>query len=327
MDCNEIKTQYQKIKTKQANFHALALDLRTNRASLVAIKKEIQSLLVWFEKNLPPRWQIRLRGQCNPFAEVYQSNKQSIPNREVTIIDLKKQLLEDTQVYNNCDLATWTDAIRNYMGKQLNKISAEKQKIIIQELRAGAIPIFMPGRIVQYENFYNTLRDSLIPVFISPGKKAQTMGASVELVAREFFDYIEQHQSVDVPEKPYILLVKPTNHADIKDIPMQNMENAIRQENIKRKKKQKEPVSQMMPMEYATMVKVFTERAVQMGFQSIYPPGFNAHTQFINRQVAAEDVILTGFFTDLLGGNMNFFAGSSSGLESCNIRIVVRVLF
>jgi len=321
--CNEIKTKYQKIKTKQSDFHVLAMDLRTNRVPLVVIKKEIQALLVWFENNL--EMMIQVENMPSPFAEVYTDNGLPIPEKETQIINLEKQLKEDCAAYRACGLSAWADNIETILPR-LKKIIGENKGRIAREMQEGAIAIFMPGRAVQYANAVETLKKKLKPVWKAVGTENTVVVGYLDrpdLIAE--LEKIAREKTLDIPEEPYLMLTKPTRSPEFTGKTVDDQIAEIIERNKTRKKENKPEEFSMMPTEYAAMQKFFTMRAKrEKRFKNWEPLDSGTFTRFVSIHLSSRDVVAYARWAAYAGqlsfGGVVVIAHSNSG-----VRLVVRL--
>jgi len=327
--CNEIKNKYQEIKTKQNDFRALASDLRTNRAPLVVIKKEIKALLVWFENNL--EMIIKVENMPSPFAEVYAYNDLPIPEKETQVIDLEKQLKEDCEAYRVCGLSAWADNIETFLPR-LKKMISENKGGIAREMQEGAIAIFMPGRAVQYANAVETLTQKLKPVWKEQGEEKTVNDGYLtgdHLIAE--LEKIAKEKTVDIPEEPYLMLTKPTQRPELTSMTVDEQIVEIVERNKKRKKGNKPAEFAMMPTEYAVMQKFFTARAKNLKnndgkglFEKLDPLEIATFIRFVSIPLSPRGFVAYGYWNPS-GCRLYFAHGGVDAASSGGVRFAVRL--
>jgi len=326
MDCNEIKTQYQEIKTKQADFHALASDLRKNRVPLVVLKKEIQ---LWFENNL--EMIIYVKNMTSPFEAAYEIDRLPVPERKTQIVDLENQLAEDCAEYYECGLASWAEDIEK--GKpRLKKIIGENKGRIARELQEGAIAIFMPGRAVQYANAVETLTKKLKPVLKDYGEEKKVKDG--HLTWKHFMEELEKiarEKTANIPEDPYLMLTNTTRLPEFIEMTLDDQLAEIVEKNKKRKKENRPVEFSMMPTEYAAREMFFTARAERMTneagdrlFRCVNPLDANFYVRFVSMNKGILGDSLVGYWTHH-ERQMRFEFGDSTAVSYTGVRLVVRL--
>jgi hypothetical protein len=328
-NCKDIQIQYAELCSKVKLFKPFTVDFRKNLKVANGIKKEIIGLLEVLEDVVD--WKIKVENMPSPFVEVYTKNGLPIPKRETLRIDLIKQHEEDCVAYRKCGLGMWAKDVLKFRPR-LKRLSKETKEQIAKEIQEGAIPIFMPGRMVQYANVIETMTEKLIPKWRENGKNIKARGCfifEVELLIKALRG-IAKKRTEGIPEEPYLMLTRPTQRLELTSMNL----NAQVAEIIKRNENRRN-VNRMMefsitPVEYAVLQKFFTMRASRnKEFKNLEPLDEKSFTRFVTlplySKVIGEYVVPSAqwYPTD---GHLDFGEDTTEAYPSRGVRFVVRIL-
>ncbi len=247
-------------------------------------------------------------GAQNPYREALRGS--GLPNIEQhplaaekrdLALDLIEILGSDQESYRSAGLTAWAKDVAKFNWSQL---TAEKFKIIEQEIADGAIPIFMPGRLVQLDTTVEDFTKRLKPTWIKEGEQQ----AVADAYRRDYFANLIKDKATelvkDVPTRPYLSLQKPTQNPEPrtcnKTVPEQLEEFASIQKT--RESSGKSPVYVTSPAEYAALQKRFTERVStlcetnNLKPNTINPLDSNTWTRFISLAVSSVGSVPNGYF-------------------------------
>jgi hypothetical protein len=284
MDCKQIQQQYEKLSVNRRLYRdAQKIGFKKERITALACKKNIESALLALSEVLGAK--IRVENMPSPFAEVYTDNGLPVPEKETREIDLEAQVNEDLSAYRGCKLERWADNIEKSRSR-LKHLSKEKKEIISKELQEGAIAIFMPGRDVMFSLTMEELTQKLKPFWKQSGAEQSVADSYLWEHIGELIKAKAKELVADVPEKPYILLTKPTQSPEerTKDKTVEDQNKELVKINKERRKKGKTPQYDMKPQEYVALQKFFTERACQSAggtFNEVEPLDKDTWTRFI----------------------------------------------
>ena len=281
MTCQQIKKLYDELIVKIDSFISLEPDFKGNRAQAISLKKEIERIFTDIEKTFNAK--ITVENMPSPFAEVYTANGLPVPEKETQIIDLEKQLEEDCKAYRDCGLESWAEDIEKFLPR-LKKMRRSVKEQIEREMQDGAIPIFMPGRAVQYAEAVETLTKKLKPESLDNGQQKTVKDGYLtwEYLINEL-KKIAKEIIGDVPEEVYLMMTKPTQKPEFTSMEVKTQKAAILKMSNERKKERRAPVFSIMPPEYAATQKFFTARAKRGGvFKKLDPLDRDTYTKFVN---------------------------------------------
>lgn len=217
-----------------------------------------------------------VRDALNPYRQalleggIVASDPIVAEQRDMTV-DLIQLIKQDQSSYQGAGLNEWARSLNN-LESRLAALSPEKRGIIEQEIKDGAIPVFMPGKDIQFGLTLEQLTKQFKPLWIKDSQP-QTV-ADTFLEWDHFINLIQTKAKellADVPDKPYILFTKPTQA----------------------------PAYSMNPHEYAAVQKCFTERLPMMAngsLSTVDPLDKNTWTRFIHLSLSSDGDVPDGYF-------------------------------
>jgi hypothetical protein len=328
-NCQEIQKQYQILSANAKLFRdAQKSGLKKERVTALKCKKNIEDAFEVLNELLGPR--IFVKDAKNPFSEGYGQ-----PEKETKRIDLEKQMNEDIDAYKECGLERWADDIEKAKGR-LKHLSREKKKSIADELQEGAIMIFMPGKDVMFSLKVKELLHKLAPYWEREDVR-HTFDSDIS-ESGQFIALIEKRAKelvADVPERPYILLTKPTLRPEKRttEKTVQNQKKELVIVNMERVKKGKTAQFDMKPHEYAAMQKFFVERGEMLGrnFTESAPLDYDTYTRFISLplevipDLSDDSVVPCVSWRDLECGLFFHYDDANSADSDIGMRLSVRI--
>ncbi|MBI5022994.1 MAG: AAA family ATPase [Candidatus Magasanikbacteria bacterium] len=267
-----------------------------------------------------------VRDSLNPYREALLAggivaSDPAVAERKDMAIDLIQLLSQDQSSYQAAGLAEWAKSLNN-LESRLSALSPEKRKIVEQEIKDGSIPVFMPGKDIQFSLTVEQLTKQLKPLWIK-NSQAQTV-ADGYLELDYFINLIQTKAKellVDVPANPYILLTKPTQAPDVrtcdKTLDLQKAE--LQAINKERKKQNQATAYSMNPHEYAALQVLFTKRTQSesaVPLTDLTPLDSNTWTRFIHLPFSSGGSVPSGcFYPDdrRLGFGWGGAAGADAG--------------
>lgn len=253
-----------------------------------------------YEKEKTPEFVITVKDALNPYREALLEGgilpAQAMEKQE-TKLDLIQTLKQDRNSYQSAGLTEWAQSL-NGLESRLQSLSLEKRKTIEQEIKDGAITIFMPGKDIQFNLTVERLVQQLKSLWIEDGQPQAV--ADTYLEWKHFKNLIQSQTKAaellaDVPTRPYILLTKPFQAPDArtcnKNVSGQLQE--LKLVNNERKAQKRDDAYPMNPHEYVATQKRFTERLplqTSSLLSTISPLDKNTWTRFIHLPFADGNV-------------------------------------
>jgi len=229
-NCQQIKSLIAEIRTTLAQFdeahgQVLAINDLHDLESKEQLKRaegcmaHLDDLITELRETANP-WHLNIYDAVNPYYEGEKVNGLNETSGSEILdkleIDLEKILSNDTHAYFEAGLIDWDRSLPPSLPDY--RLSAEKIRIIKQQIKAGAIPIFMPGKNAQLIGLAAAVSNLKLQVVMN-GKdnKPLTIEANkTKGVMKEMIDAEDNLLVDDVPINPYILLVKPTFKPEVK---------------------------------------------------------------------------------------------------------------
>ncbi len=231
----------------------------------------------------------------NPYREALIENGISDPERQDITVNLSEILQQDADTYRLAGLDSWADNITSKT-EQLIQLFPEKFEIIKREIEDGAIPIFMPGKQTQKETTIDELARKLKPVW-------KRISYNQEVKNTDIWGYmvtLADNLVADLPENPYINLIKPTQKTDTRTIKKTRNEQLSELViiNIERKQNGRQSVDAILPYEYAALQAIFTDRLEKddRNLPNISPLDKTTYTRFISLPASSMDCVPSGSF-------------------------------
>ena len=265
-------------------------DRKKNLAGAMDLKNGLEKGLKRLKELCPPV--VRVKNGLDPFSELYSQNDLKKPERRDYEYSPEEGLAEEIAGYRSHGLNQWADAVE-VAKERVKKLSYEVRAQIAKEMQEGVIVIFMPGR-----NFIGSMDFDFIAGSWGLWYRDEDGDrfAHTATVFESFDNMTRKNRAaslVDIPERPYLMLVKPTRLPDVK-ITKQNAESQMKQlESISasRKRQGRLPVSEIKPHEYVVLQNAVTERAKRFSqtnedlfAKSIMPVDTESRTIFCSMQ-------------------------------------------
>jgi len=224
--CQQIKSLIEEIKKAKADFDRSwqylatfpdrkTVDTNFELSKADFYKRDLVQLIYELKECASP-WNFTIKNASNPYHQAFEdggmASEQNPEKFEELEVDLQKILKEDEQTYTDVGLNYWTFDFPAELREEM-KLSPEKFEFIKQQIKQGAIPIFMPGKYFQHSGLMDEHLEHLVPRII--GKEGS------KLIFLNFLEKSLKHalnlETItsterfvqSVPDNPYILLVKP----------------------------------------------------------------------------------------------------------------------
>jgi hypothetical protein len=263
-NCKKLAASFENIRALYQTFstqYSAAREvegLRGAKLDADKIKKfvvELREILTW-----------DVQDAVNPYHQVFLENEITDPKLNPTKkkikLDWKREVWKTQDLYKERLLGDWAANLEG-VEEKFKKMSLEKRRIIQREIRDGAIAILMPGANTQFNTTMPTIKAGFNPLWIEDGS-IQTV--SSVMVWGDFEKLVELgHPGLvaGVPDKPYVLLVKPTP-APLKrtcDKTVEEQKRELIKMNEERAEKNLAPVDSIGLFEYLALQQQFSRRA------------------------------------------------------------------
>ncbi|MBU1131761.1 hypothetical protein KKC32_00705, partial [Patescibacteria group bacterium] len=215
------------------------------------VNKKMAEILNFLKTKEVKTERLIIKDAKNPFAEAFRDGGVDAPETIDYELDFEELADMNVAVYENRGLHAWAEEVKKAKEK-LGKMRLEKLEIIKREIKEGAIPIIMPGKRAMLETTLEQIK-MLRPKFKSFNKEEELADGS-SLVGEHLNQLINERNELlvsDIPEKPYILLTKPTQKSELRGETMNKQIEAIVALNANRTEENK--ICAMNPHEYAAV--------------------------------------------------------------------------
>jgi len=264
----------------------------------------------------------------NPLAEAFKDGGADAPETIDYELNFEELAEMNAAVYEDRGLDLWANEVKKAK-ENLGKMSLEKLEIIKREIKEGAIPIIMPGKRIQLATTLEQIK-MLRPKFKKLNE--EEMAAESYLEWEHFKQLINTRNELlvsDIPDKPYILLTKPTQQSEIRNKMVEQQIAAIEALNENRTEESK--IYAMNPHEYAATQTVRSELIFKRGEETdvelaqIKPMDFGGETwtRFVSLPVFSGAVPFGSW--DQSVGRLFFDADAVNASAWAGVRLSVRV--
>ncbi len=243
---------------------------------------------------LPPEAQrergiFTVKDATNPFKEALETGGITDPDltaehRDIPV-NLPELLAHHAALYEELDLPTWADALRNHT---IN-LTPEARDLLESQIKEGNIPILMPDRATQRATLKDALKN-LKPLWIKNYNPQDVADPSIWKYYYDNEAYLDA-MVADIPEEPYILLTKPTQNTP----PETTFKTlAQQQEDIAKLQETNPNLQSILPQEYASLQALFTralkDTATNHSLTTLDPLDRYTWTRFISLPVSDGNV-------------------------------------
>ncbi|MBI5022998.1 MAG: hypothetical protein HZC05_02435 [Candidatus Magasanikbacteria bacterium] len=246
-----------------------------------------------------------VRDSLNPYREALLvggvvASDPAVAERKDMAIDLDKILESDIVSYRASNLLRWASALESVKGDL--RLTPEKRAIIEQEVKEGAIIIFMPGRATQLETTVDEYQQ-LRPKWIKDSQPQTLDDTYIWDHLASLISNKDQSLVQAVPVRPYFMLIKPT--ATVEPRTVSKTVDLQKQELVKINQERKTaglaPAQVVNPAEYAAFMQLATERVQQLSSQPLNnltpPDDVNvSYNSFINLPLSSGGNVPRGYF-------------------------------
>ncbi|MBU1132557.1 hypothetical protein KKC32_04935 [Patescibacteria group bacterium] len=295
------------------------------------VNKKMGQILSFLKSKEVETKELIIKDAKNPFAEAFEDGGADAPEEIKYELNFEELADMNAKVYESCGLPEWAEDVRKAQEK-LGKMSLEKLEIIKQEIKEGAIPIIMPGKRVMLETTLKQIK-MLRPKFKNLNKEEELADES-SLVGEHLNQLINERNELlvsDIPEKPYILLTRPTQKSEIRNKTVAQQIAALEALNENRTGESK--IYAMNPHEYAATQTVRSELIFKRGEETdvelvqIKPMDFigETWTRFVSLPVFSGAVPFGFWAQD--DSRLVFVNFSVDAYARAGVRLSVRVVF
>lgn len=161
-------------------------------------------------------WQPFVKNAVNPYHEGLSACGLTDPSQNPETYDEKmialwRMLNHDDIAYTNANLYLWSDSLINCRPYE-SKFSWKQFRLIKDQLKDGAIPIFMPGREAQLKDLKKALEwlrpDAFVPA--NSGEEFTIKAAEIQGAMEHYINVGDEQLVKDIPESPYVIFIKPS---------------------------------------------------------------------------------------------------------------------
>ena len=289
------------------------------------------------EEVLPPETLTRFTvpDALNPYREALLEG--GIPDTDPATAEHKDQevnlgqiLTKDIASYRASGLEHWAvalEAIRSDI-----RLTPDKRVIIEQEIKDGAMPIFMPGRAAQLETTPDQYQTGFQPVWIKNGTVQTPESAYLWEHTKKLISDKNPALVEDIPERPYIQLAKPTKQCDPrttnKTVDQQQAE-LLKIQN-ERKQAGQAMVYSTNPAEWGALEKLFTaairdQAPISLVTLTPLDDIDNSYTRFIRLPLSSDANVPVVYFNPVTRRLRFVGGGAGFGDSMSGFRLSVRV--
>lgn len=320
--CRYLKASYERLQTLTAVFQAKYAEVRDSgdlsevrglRIKIEEAKEAILKLVTLFS----------VPKSLNPYYEALRAaglNQRKTRKEEEIALDIRQEIERQLAIYAQVKDADGQPVLNDWIkdieeNKELiyTEVAKNHDKITAR-IKAGMIPIVMPGRSVQERTWEKALKH-LKPIWIENGAE--------EVVCDGYFhpnyatDSTNKMTRVgffkNIPDQPYLVWVKPTQKPDSKTCRKSFDKQIEFYQDQVRKNPDLYDQTDLIPTEYAALQAIFTTTILEIfrkleGSRSdptdMTPLDSSSTTRFLSAEK----------FSDRFVPSVNFFFGTDKGL-------------
>ncbi len=198
---------YSKIDEKLGSKNAD--NLEAINASML-LMEEIKEKILEFNDSFF-NYKFTVKNAVNPYREAFQAggitNPELIAERKDITVNLQEILTSDRNAYQSSGADIWAEALPKAIWDF--NLTDHELSIIQMQIEKGEIPIFMPGKEAQLKGL-NEAMDKLMPLWIKDGQKQAIKNTNVWSYVGDLIKGYDQSLIQGIPDKPYILLISPS---------------------------------------------------------------------------------------------------------------------
>jgi hypothetical protein len=214
--CQQIKTAYEQLQSSQARFVAAYAKGKESNDFTLAKQYQAEWTAAYAALEALVFFRFTVSDALNPFRDYLLAG--GIPDTDPAVqerkdreVNLEAILAQDIVAYRAANLERWAQALEAITNDI--RLTPEKRAIIEQEIKDGAIIVFMPGRAAQLETTPEQYQP-LKPVWIKDNEVQTLADAYMWDHTAKLITNQNPALVKDVPERPYLVLRKLSAKVD-----------------------------------------------------------------------------------------------------------------